>query len=343
MNNKNIKELFEIFTPKVEEKDKMFYEILKKNKDENVEARGFKLIKRFKPAMITAVLIMLLTTTAFAAKHFGLDKMFIGFLNPSSNEQVEYLSNGAYVIDKQVSNRNGTLDIKQVIGDDNLTYILMDFIAREGTVLAKDRYRFEDLSLTMGPDFYSADFILLSDQNSKDNIISIVARIMTKNSIAGKNIKLEFSNLQGSDSFPGEFQTVIPGTWKSSLELNFKEYSTIYQLDKKISMFDYDGILKSVSVSPISISLKVESSSLEDIDKAAGGLKEVGLNEYLDNYPITINYKDGATETSTIFNGMYLSEYGLNEAIIIKTFENVINDKEIESIVFFDTIIPIYN
>jgi len=52
-----------------------------------------------------------------------------------NDEQAEYLSNGAYVVDKQVANENGTLTVKQVIGDSNLTYILMDFVAPEGTVL----------------------------------------------------------------------------------------------------------------------------------------------------------------------------------------------------------------
>ena len=38
---------------------------------------------------------------------------------------------------------------------------------------------------------------------------------------------------------------------------------------------------------------------------------------------------------------MYLSEYLSGEMLMIKTFDSVINDKEIQSISFFDTKIPI--
>jgi hypothetical protein len=84
------------------------------------------------------------------------------------------------------------------------------------------------------------------------------------------------------------------------------------------------GQTVTISVSPISISLKIESTSLKEIDKAAGRLKEIGENEYLDNY-------------------LYLGGRNIGRMLTIKTFENVINDKEIASIVFFGTKIPIDN
>lgn len=343
MNNKNIKELIKALTPKQEYRENMFYEIIEKNKNENKKKVYIEPTKRFRPAILTTMVILLLTTTALATVYLGLDAKFLSFLKPSSNEQAEFLANGAYVVDKQISNKNGTLDIKQVIGDSNLTYILMDFTAPEGTVLDASRYRFGDTNFDLGSGWQSTGFSLINDENPGDNKISIVANIMTKNSVMGEKLSLKLANLQGADPFPGEFKTVINGTWKTSFRLDFKECSTINHLNKNISMFGYDAMLKSVSVSPISISLKIESPSIKDIDKASGGLKEVGLNEYLDNYPITINYKDGTSETTTIFTGMCVREFVLEETTIIKTFDNVINHKEIESIEFFDTIISLSN
>ncbi|MCQ6560652.1 hypothetical protein [Paenibacillus mendelii] len=61
----------------------------------------------------------------------------------------------------------------------------------------------------------------------------------------------------------------------------------------------------------------------------------------MDNYPITINYQDGTSETTRVFTGFYAGELNNGEMLTIKTFENVINDKEITSIVFFDKVIPI--
>ncbi|MFC5472259.1 hypothetical protein ACFPPD_26600 [Cohnella suwonensis] len=109
-------------------------------------------------------------------------------------------------------------------------------------------------------------------------------------------------------------------------------------------MFGYPAVLKTISVSPISISLKIEGKSLNEINEASGKLKEFGDNEfeYLDNYPITINYKDGTSETTSIFTGLHVTEFGV-QMLTIKTFEHVINDKEIASIVFFGTEIPIHS
>ncbi|GGA04981.1 hypothetical protein GCM10008018_58640 [Paenibacillus marchantiophytorum] len=78
-------------------------------------------------------------------------------------------------------------------------------------------------------------------------------------------------------------------------------------------------------------------------NEAAGRLKEIGVYKHLDNYPITINYKDGTSETTSIFTGLHVLDYLNDQMLTIKTFEHVINDKEIASIVFFDKEIPIKN
>lgn len=350
MSNKNINRLFDAFTPKIEEKEKMFHKILVKSKeDESNKHKGYTLARRFRPAVLAVMLMVCLTTTAFAAAYMGLDETFMKFLNPVNHEQAQYLSNGAYVVDKEMKNKNGTLKIKQVIGNSNLTYILMDFSAPEGTVLDAARYRFLDNDITTKQNFRSVGFKVLDDGNRSDNKISLVMSIMTKNSIAGQKVNFRLKDLQAADPFPGIFTTVIPGIWETDFKLDFKEYSTPYEVNENISMFGYGAVLKTVSVSPISISLKIESRSMDEINeaarkaaKAADSLKEIGANQHLDNYPITIRYKDGTSETTNLFNGMHLTESG-TRLLTIKTFENVINDNEIASIVFFDKEIPITN
>ncbi|GAA4850279.1 hypothetical protein GCM10023310_30990 [Paenibacillus vulneris] len=335
MSNIHINRIFEALTPKPEQKEKMFVNILVQSQNENTSHRGFAPVKRLRSAILAAVLMVCLTTTAIAAAYMGLDEALLKFLNPVNKEQAQYLSNGAYMVDKQVANENGSLTIKQVIGDSNLTYLLMDFTAPEGTVLNAARYRFEEPMINTNQSF-STGFKVLDDGNPNDNKIRLVMSIMTKNSIAGQTLHFEFKNVQAAEPFPGIFETVIPGSWETTFKLDFKEYSTLYQINQDMDMSGYPAVLKTISVSPISISLKIESSSLKEINEAAGRLKEIGKNEYLDNYPITIKYKDGTSETTSIFTGMHLLDYLNDQMLTIKTFENVINDKEIASIVFFD-------
>ncbi|MNW20648.1 hypothetical protein D3C71_2211300 [compost metagenome] len=56
-----------------------------------------------------------------------------------------------------------------------------------------------------------------------------------------------------------------------------------------------------------------------------------------------IHYKDGTSQTTGIFAGMQVMNYLDEQMITIKTFDQVINDKEIESVEFFDQTIPIAN
>ncbi|PPA82151.1 hypothetical protein C4A75_19725 [Brevibacillus laterosporus] len=112
MSNKNINRLFEALTPKTEQKEKMFHNILVQSQNENKRHRGFTPVKRLRFAVLSAVLMVCLTTTAFVAAYMGIDKTFLKFLNPVNNEQAQYLSNGAYVFDKQVANENGTLNFQ---------------------------------------------------------------------------------------------------------------------------------------------------------------------------------------------------------------------------------------
>ncbi|WP_144942007.1 DUF4179 domain-containing protein [Paenibacillus sp. 32O-W] len=340
-NRSHIHQLFEALAPKTEQKEKMLQNILVQSRNEKIRHRGFAPVKRLRSAVLAAVLMAGLTTTAFAAAYMGLDEAFLKFLNPVNHQQAQYLSNGAYVVDKQVTNENGTLTIKQVIGDSNLTYILMDFSAPEGTVLDAARYRFLDNDITTRQNFQSVGFKALDDGNRSDNKISLVMSVMTRNSIAGQKVHLRLKDLQAADPLPGIFETIIPGTWETEFKLDFKDYSTLYPVNQNITMYGYEAVLKSISVSPISITLKVDSSYLEEINEAAGELKEIGDNKHLDNFPITINYADGTSETTAIFSGLYLSEHISEQILMIKTFENVINDKEIASIVFFDKEIPI--
>ncbi len=352
MSKKVVNRISEILEPTEEQKERMFSNILEKHRNENRKKRGITPMKRLKPALVAAVMVVcLITTTAFAASYLGLDIKLLNFLNPSSDEQADYLANGAYVVDKQVKNKNGTLEIKQVIGDSNLTYILMDFTAPEGVILNADRYRFD--SSINGVDsyhgVYSVGFTKLEDENPEDNKISMVMTLNTEQSLVGGKISLDFKELQGAADLPKtfeeaaardskeyEFKTVLNGTWSTSFKLDFKDYSKTYTPNSKVMVHGHEATLKSIAISPISITVKFESPYTKEIHNAVP-FEQVEYNTYLDKYPVTIHYKDGSQETTTYLTGMALGDSLANTTISVKRFEKVINDKEIKSIEFFDT------
>lgn len=348
MSDKHINRLFEALTPHTEQKEKMFQNILVQSQNENKRRRELAPVKRWRPAILCAILIGCLTSTALAAAYMGLDEAFLKFLKPVNQEQAQYLSNGAYVINKQVENENGTLTIKQAIGDSNTTYILMDFTAPKGTVLNAEGYRFEFPHLTYdeaGRDkFWSSyGFQVLDDGNPNDNKISLVMSIGTDNSIAGKGKTFDFSveNLQAVNPLTKNFETVIPGSWGTALKLDFKDTSRLYQIDQDITLYGYKAVFKTISISPISITLKIDSNYLEEINNFTLGLRqEDGEGAYLDHFPITLNYKDGTSETTNLLTGSTIKDFMTGQMITTKSFQNLINDKEIASVVFFDKEFP---
>ena len=344
MSDKQINRLFEALAPTSEQKEKMFHNIVVHSQNEAKRQSRFTPARRLRPALLCAVLIGCLTTTALAAAYIGLDDAFLKFLKPTNQEQAQFLSNGAYVIDKQIKNENGTLTMKQVVGDSNRTFILMNFTAPEGTVLDADEYRFESTFLRhdrSGKERfgYSWGFDVLDDGHPNDNNISLIMKITTKNSLAGRTFDFEFENLQIRNPLTKDFETIIPGTWKTTVKLDFKEYSNVYQINQDIDMYGYKAVLKTISISPISITLKLESQSLREISNTPDRGKIDGKS--LDKFPITITYKDGTSETTNFFTGSVNMDLITGQMFTNKTFKNLINDKEIKSIVFFNKEFPI--
>lgn len=141
---------------------------------------------------------------------------------------------------------------------------------------------------------------------------------------------------------PMNMKKINLGSWKTNFNLDYTDISTTHQIDQGISLYNYEATLSSISISPVSVTLKVDSTHTKEISEASSrSSREIGLNEYEDSYPITINYKDGTSETTAVFKGITSGDLITNTITIVKLFTPIINDKEIKSVEFFDTVVPI--
>ena len=293
-----------------------------------------------------AAVLCLITTAAFASEILGLDIKFLEFLGPVNEEQGMYIASGSCVINKQIKTGSGTLNIKEAIGDSNYTLVFMEFEAPEGTVLDKAHYTFDITNIDYGGNSWAGYGVKsLPDDDPTDNKISMVLEFRTENTLADEKFSIYFENLAASDTFPGEKYNVLSGKWKGSFKLGFKNCSLDYTLNENVDMFGYSAVLKNISVSPISLTLKLQSKYSEEIADASGEWNyELKLSENdfdSDRFPITVNYIDGTSETTENFNGTSSIQHGSGDMIFIKTFDSMINDKEIKSITFFGTEIPL--
>ncbi|AEI42897.1 hypothetical protein [Paenibacillus mucilaginosus] len=285
------------------------------------------------------------TATVISGADKGLDMNLLNFLAPANNEQEVHLENSAYVVNKQAKNENGTLEVKQIIGDNNMIYLLIDFTAVEGTLLNAKQYRFTtDFSLdTEGPYSAGYNYILLNDGNHNDNKISLMMSISTTDrAIAGSSVTLLVSDLEAADVYPDKFETIVSGSWETQFKLDYKDISTTYQLQQDMTLYNYAATLSSISISPFSVTLKVESAHTQEIDEEARrSSKEIGPNKYADYYPITLHYKGGRSETTSVFKGFVQADHLSDTTTIVKPFVPIINEKEIKLIEFFNTVIAL--
>ena len=298
--------------------------------------------KMLRTALIAGAFCLLIGTSAFAAVSSGLMDGLRTFLQPATPEQEELLAQGAYVVDKSDRNSNGTLEIKQVIGDSNLVYLLLEFTAPEGTVLDLDGYRFSG-SLDVGQQTTGAGFVKIADDNENDNHITLVMCEPTREPIAGKRAKLELSDLEGANK-GDEYQPILSGSWSVRFPLDFEDCSVTYPIAQTIPVEGYDVTLQSISVSPLSITLRANSPYTREIIQSLDEKYAPYSDDSSRWFPVTIHYADGSTETASrgVRMGSTSEMNHLSGDILdIITFDNLINDKAIESIEICGTVIAL--
>lgn len=298
--------------------------------------------KMLRTALIAAVCCILIGTSAFAAVSFGLMDGLRTFLQPATPEQEELLAQGAYVVNKSDSNPNCTLEVKQVIGDRNLVYLLLEFIAPEGTVLDLDGYRFDGL-LNVGQQTTGAGFVKIADGDETDNHITLIMCEPTREPIAGKRAKLELSDLEGAN-VGEEYQPILSGSWTVSFPLDFEDCSVTYPMAQTIAAEEYDMTLQSISFSPLSVTLRAHSPYTREIMQSLNAKYAPYSDDSPRWFPVTIHYADGSTEAATrgVRMGSTSEMNHLSGDILdIITFDSLINDKAIDSTEICGTVITL--
>ena len=328
----------EMLNPSELQKERMLHSIQEKHERLHVPRRHM-----LRTALVCAAVCAAICTSAFAAVSFGLMDGLRSFLQPATPEQEELIAQGAYVVDKSDRNPNGTLEVKQVIGDSNLVYLLLEFTAPEGTILDLDGYRFSG-SLDAGQQQTAgAGFIKIADDNENDNKITLVMCTPTREPLAGSHAMLELYDLEGANTGE-EYQTVLSGSWSVRFPLDFEDCSVTYPIAQTISAEGYDITLQSISVSPLSVTLRANSPYTREIIQSLDEKYAPYSDDSPRWFPVTIHYEDGSTETAS--HGVHMGSTSeinhlTGNILDIITFDSLINDKEIDFIEICGTDIPL--
>ena len=296
--------------------------------------------KRHRPlrtALIAAaVAACLMATTAFAARVTGLDRRLLELLG--AGERAEALIAGAQVVDKTVRNAGSSLTVREVLGDRNNMYILLNFTAPEGTVLDAYDYRFRIDNLATGNSWYGSGYTKLEDADSRDNSLDLVLRVTTDGINTKGTMTLEMAGLESAAGYGEPYVPVdLPGKWKVSFPLAYIDCSrTRTGLWEPVTLYGQEAAVTEVSVSPLSVTVKGGGRAMDEVAEAA---RAAGVEEW---FPVILHFKDGTDYTTEWKAGdKCTSLTGRSGFYANWTFHKVIDPEQVESIEFFGAVIPV--
>jgi hypothetical protein len=218
--------------------------------------------------VLAAVAMCAFALTASAAVYFNWDNRLADYLQPSE-AQKEKLSTAGLMVGKSTTVNSLTFEVKQTLGDKYGAYILCDVTAPEGTALT-DEMTFEriDLSLT-GAKSLGYGTTILKDDDPLDNKRSYLLDLSSENGVQGKTVTLSLENLgyntaSTADNEEPEFHTLLAGKWEVTWEFDYTDLSRTIAVNKPIRILNGTSLLKSINISPLSVTVSIEGESIKD-------------------------------------------------------------------------------
>ncbi len=308
-------------------------------------------LPRRRMLVFTLAAVMLLVMSSLALAEFALNKDFFGFFN-ASNGQLPHQS--GQEINQQVTNNGATLTVEQVLGDKQTIYVLLDFVAPEGVVLAEGSYQWDQayvwLSESKGCGY---SFETLPDDDPTDNRVRMMLCLNADDSLQGQNVDLTLGDLKLYDIEKMDYTTVVVGEWKLSFKLDYTPSSQVIAQDLTIMLGEAEIQLISLEISPLTMILNLQISNAEGyvapegyVEPQGGGVEilddgtelrfdyadspaEVKLGDILSDFDyFTVTLKDGTVLPT---RGGGSNSDGSRYQIIFE-FGEILNFEEIASI-----------
>ncbi|MGL5347264.1 MAG: DUF4179 domain-containing protein [Peptostreptococcaceae bacterium] len=279
-----------------------------------------------KKKLLIGVLVatMMVGTVAMASEYFelNLDNKLLSYLKiDKHNEQLN--GAGAY-INKSVTDNNLKLNIKQTLGDKHSVYILVDVEVPEDIIIPE--YASFNQSTIMLKKQSSAGWAIsdLEDENINDNKKSYLISYSTEGELNKNEITLDFKDFGYYSDKSDDFIPLVKGNWKISWELDYTDVSKEISVNRFVSAKDNKFFVRSVNISPISVSANI-----------------IGKNN--GNFTIQeVTLKDGTSYKGEDFNSMGNSS-SLLKAFTSVEFGKVIDINQIESITIDGEVIKLEN
>ncbi|WP_455543573.1 DUF4179 domain-containing protein [Intestinibacter sp.] len=313
-----------------DEKDRIFNMTMDKIKNSSDDSKKYS--KRISSKKIITVIlasVLMISTLSFAADYFSFDVRLQNLLS-INDENYNLINNSGANLNKSVKSNGVAVTATQLIGDKNSLYVLLKVTTDkkfEQPVKMFEEGTFEVKSKNNYIPCTSSSFQHVSDDDNDTQTSTFLATIEQED-ISKGDIRLTFENFGylPYDSDKDEYESfvkLIDGKWTLELELNYKDTSNTYIINKTYNLKNSKVRVKTITISPLSVRIKSNGKYNKFISKVT--MKD--KTEYSGDFFIT-----NTSSYSTIGRDLF----GRSESYA--SFSKVLNPKDIKSITINDEI-----
>jgi hypothetical protein len=305
------------------------------------EINGYKkrrLSKKSIAVLALAAVLTLGSVTAMAsglfqwnqkvADSFGADKELQDSLVSKGVTEQKYVS---------VTDKGLTIDLVQTLQDKKYFYALFEVTTPKDVPLNTAKDAFEDLKVgVLGQNDISHSISggfkseLDGPQNTNKGYNEIW--INKKQDFSEKEISVQFKNLQ-VDSGKLKMNTILEGDWLLKWKMSYKDSTKYYDLNKKFNLSGYDVLVKTVELSPLSMTVYFDEKDIKSIVAA----EKVNLDELDSILPICfkgVKYNDATVVSTPGGPGEEGFKKGTGEYKTSTAFNKVIKVENVKSLLF---------
>lgn len=317
------------------EKERMDIHITK-----NADTAGTKK-RRASPQAVAAIAVAAAVLCgSVLAVSTGLDQRFLKFLGATTAEQAEPLIAGAQVVNKTVKDAGSALTVREVLGDQDNLYLLLNFTAPEGTALDAYDYRFgkDTINLDSRDDWKSIGYTKLEDDDPGDNSLDLVMHIKADSISKDGTMTLRLGELEAAAGYGEPYVPLdIPGEWKLSFSLRCADSSLTRKIHLPVILYGQEATVTEVSLSPLSVTVKGNGDAMGNVVEAA---RAAGVQGF---FPVTIYFRDGTSLTARAEAGDGYTTLVRNGRDFYTnwTLHRVIDLEQVDHLVYGDTVIPV--
>lgn len=296
-------------------------------KKEQGKKKGYLLSKHIMKAAAAIGIAALVGGTAFAGwKLHDSIKTHFQIHDKKTEQKVEKMVS---TIDQSVKSAGVTVSVRQVIGDENGFYAVLE--AKNAPNISEE-LQFEQTKITINgiPETQAVewDSPQMGAVDEDKGVTTFTLRINTQN-VSGKKIHLSLKNLGYRDE-KNQFIAKNKGTWKFAWTLNYKNETKKVTVSKNIKVRDTKAVWDDIVISPLSVTVHYTQKTQGKQDFSEKEWEKLDGKDRL-----VVQLKDGRRIDSRFDN---LLNDGVTESDDQKTifFDQVISLSDIQSIRFAD-------